>query len=208
MYLAELNKLLESSVNIGPYDEEYYNYKTGHFTEQCPEVVLNVSLDYSELVDLTNAPKKVIGKFDISYTNVQSLVGSPREVGSYYASSLMLTSLKGISPIIHGDAYLNENRLTSLEGIHRHIKVLGSDGGDTARLDLSRNPIKRGGLGLLLINGFFRTHYRNSPVPEITDFGNAIAIINEYTEHNYGRKALVECQERLLDAGLDAYAEL
>ena len=91
---------------------------------------------------------------------------------------------------VGGHFYCNSNQLTSLVGIHKLIKKI--DG----RFNISFNPIREGGIGLLLIDG----------LKEIKSNHPALDIINKYVSR--GKMGILACQEELIEAGYEEFAKL
>jgi hypothetical protein len=88
--------------------------------------------------------------------------------------------------------------LKSLEGIHLHIKSIGYNAGTSGRgtINFIRCPIESHVLGLLLIENLKYVTLDNQKVK---------TIINKYLD---GSRDVFECQQELMDAGLDEYAQL
>lgn len=205
MRLNEL-KLFEQHVHISEFTDAYYDRVKNELRDSCPEVVGAVYLNSSGITSLKNCPRVVHSTFNLNDTKLTSAIGGPEKVGNYVSGPI--TSLEGLPRVIENELDLTGSAITSLEGIHRHVKQLGTDGASTGDLIVRGEQIKAGGLGLLLIDGFFRVKAWRRPGALKSRFGKACDIINPYIEHNNGRKNLVECHERLLDAGLDEFAEI
>lgn len=122
-----------------------------------------------------------------------SLDGAPASVAGFFrCSNNELTSLEGAPAHIGGYFYCSFNKLESLKDIHLHIKHIG---GFASFRD---NPIKSHVLGLLLIDGLFGAMLPNVEVD---------AIINSHFPSK-GIESLLLCQEELINAGLEEYAQL
>jgi hypothetical protein len=163
------------------------------------QTVLDGTLD-REITE--NTPKEKWKKeFNCSHMGLKTLKYSPAEVkGDFDCSHNMLTSFEGISPIIHGNLWIGGNPIKSFKDIHKHIKKVGGT------VFLGRHiDIKSHILGLVLIDGSF-TIVTAAGSPEFT---KALAIISKYTKILKKTKAdLIECQNELIDAGLEDYAQL
>jgi hypothetical protein len=143
------------------------------------------------LTSLRGSPNFVAGSFVCRNNYLTSLKGGPEEVVyNYDCSKNKLTSLEGAPKIIGGYFYCAFNSLTSLEGIH--LKISRIDG----YANFKKNPIKSHVLGLLLIDGLHKVWFDNENLDEI---------INKYLK---GSRDVFECQNELMDAGLDEYAQL
>ncbi len=139
--------------------------------------------------------------FDCSNNKLKSLKGCPEYVGGFFdASANLLKSLEHVPSYISGTAYFTGNpSLRSLVGIGKQIKFVHI---------LKFGPfIKQGGIGVLLIDGIKKIEvaypsFNSKRTPWI----DAVDIINEYIPK--GSSGILQCQEELIDAGLDVFAEL
>ena len=144
----------------------------------------------NQLTSLEGAPNRVIGDFWCSNNKLTSLEGSPLEVGGEYSCrDNQLTSLKGAPARINDRFWCNNNQLTSLEGIHEQIVEING------HANFERNPIKSHVLGLLVIKGLKSIKFDNE---QLTD------IINKYLPLG----DIMECQNELIDAGLEEFAQI
>lgn len=178
-----------------------------------PEIVEGaVDISNNNLKSLKGGPKEVGGCFSCTTNSLTSLKGGPKKVGTYYyCSNNKLTSLEGAPETITRDFFChhnaltslngapkyikfsldaNSNALTSLEGIHKQIKSIGSGA------YFEKNPIKSHVLGLLLIEDLKFVEFDNKPLQNI---------INKYLKNG---KDVFECQNELMDAGLEDFAQL
>lgn len=143
------------------------------------------------LTTIKGSPKRVIGYFDCSNNDLTSLEGAPKEViRDFHGSSNYLKSLEGISSIIGLDVNCSTNQLTNLKDIHKMITKMNGD------FYCWSNPIESHVLGLLLIPGLKR----------IRGGMSWCDILNRYI--GKGRAGLIECQNELIEAGLEEYAQL
>ena len=127
--------------------------------------------------------------FYCSDNKLTSLEGAPSRVHkSFLCNHNLLTSLEG-APSQVRFFYCNHNQLTSLVGIHKIIK-------SCIGIDLSSNPIKEGGLGLLLIKG----------LDAINVDKPAFDIIAKYL--GKGKRGMIDCQQELIKAGYKDFARL
>ncbi len=147
---------------------------------------------YSGITTLKGSPSIVDKTFDCSNNKLTTLEGGPSKVdGNYMAySNKLLTSLEGGPSYVGERLELSFCGLTSLHNIHKIINHIG-DGAD-----FTKNPIKSHVLGLLLIDGLEQVWFNNKKVQ---------SIINK---HLKGDRDVFECQEELIEAGLDEYAQL
>ena len=122
--------------------------------------------------------------------SVLSVMGEQPEgvIGRFNCSNLYLTSLEGAPSSVGGSFSCYSNRLTSLHNIHKQIKYIGSFA------DLSYNPITSHVLGLLLIDGL-----------KDVDNKKVERIINIHLKNG---RDIFACQEELIEAGLEEYAQL
>lgn len=181
--------------------------------EGCPPIV-NGSFDCHDnlrLTSLKDAPEIVHGSVSINNCSLTSLEHFPEVRGrSNFSCRINLrnnpgiTSLAGLENKVTGISTLIANNIgiTSILGIDNHLKhfftntpqsILGS-------LSLDWDLIKEGGIGLLLIDRLDLLASPNSlklPKP--------FQIIARYMKE---KGNIFDCQMELIDAGLEAYAEL
>ncbi len=158
--------------------------KTKHFDcsnndltslENCPEETTdNFNCSHNDLRTLEGGPEIVRGGFICSVNeHLGSLAGGPSLVtGDYLVVECGLTTFKGIPikfekgnvtvtvrynkidsfdycpSIINGNFNVSDNNIESLVGIHRSILSCRT-------LNLSNNPIKEGGIGLIFVKELF-----------------------------------------------------
>jgi len=144
----------------------------------------------NKLTSLEGAPSRVGGYFSCSYNQLTSLEGAPSQVGGYfYCPGNKLTSLEGAPSQVGRYFVCSDNKLTSLVAIHKIIKSCQG-------IILQGNPIKEGGLGLLLIKDL---KYIDSELP-------AFEIIRKYL--GKGKRGMIDCQTELIKEGYKEYAKL
>ena len=185
--------LLESDVTLETVRSLKYliNPTTGEYYTGEVNVIGNVNLYDQELVELPVKFGEVNGYFSCDFNKLKSLEGAPHTVGdSFDCSNNQLTSLES-TPHTLGNIYVcNNNYLTSLVGIHKLIKKINGT------MYVGNNPIRSGGIGLILIEG----------LTEIDSELPALRIINKYL--GQGKKGLLLCQDELIEAGYEEYARL
>jgi hypothetical protein len=165
----------------------------------------NGNLDLSswepKLTSLRGSPTIVTGYFDCSANKLASLKHGPtRVMGEYNVSENPLKNLDGIAEYIGGTLYLNYlGGITSLKDIHKRVKHVGN------KIVIMESGITSHVLGLLLINGVTEVTvgYAHTMVRE--EWSD---IINNYLPNYRGNHAVLDCQNELIDAGLDDYAQL
>jgi hypothetical protein len=234
MKLKELHE--ESAVTIkalaAAVKEKFKNYETEYqgdlligdykidSLEGCPkEVDGTFSVSSNRLTSLKDGPTDVNGDYYCDNNSLKSLEGSPERIngGGFNCAKNWMTTLKGGPSYVRGDfscernnltnfegfpakiggsLYAHSNKFTSLEGIHLQIKSIGyhKAGWSVARFDV--NPIISHVLGLLLIDNLSAVALDNKLVADI---------INKYLK---GSRDVIDCQNELMDAGLDEYAQL
>lgn len=185
MRLEEL-KLLESTVTTV---KDIFG-KQDHTEEFC-------NFSESNLTSLEGSPKHVTEDFTCNDNCLKSLVGGPEYVGAeFYCFNNHLTSLEGVPSYIGGEFMCHNNNLTSLHNIHKQIKHIG------VVADFQQNPIKSCVLGLLLIEGLEQvlidddSWMGEEPLQDI---------LNRHLDNG---KDVFACQEELIEAGFDEYAQL
>lgn len=143
----------------------------------------------SILTVMGQQPDRIVGDFTCAGKSLISLEGAPRVVtGSFYCQRNYIDSLDHVPESMN---YLNfyENELESLHNIHKKIKHCTIGG-------FEKNPIKSHVLGLLLIEGLNHVYF---------DIHHLAKIIND---HLKGDRDVFACQEELIEAGLEDFAQL
>lgn len=145
------------------------------------------------LTSLEGAPSSVAGSFYVDHNHLDSLKGAPVHVGGgLFCSHNRLISLEGAPSFIGESFFCSNNELTSLKDIHLQIEHIGS------RAYFDGNPIEGHVLGLLLISGLKEACLHDRFVH---------LIINKYLPSK-GMESVLLCQEELILAGFDEYAQL
>ena len=192
----------------------------------------NLSCSYDNLTSLEGSPTTVSGNFFCSNNKLKSLKGAPASVGGdFYCFSNFLTSLEGAPSFVGQDFNCSKNKLTALKSapekvynfncgsnelssfegaptkvagrflcndnlfktlhnIHKHIKQING------YANFNNNPIKSHVLGLLLISGLQMAVFDNKKVTEIIN------------KHLAADRDVFACQEELIEAGLEEFAQL
>ena len=149
---------------------------------------------HNQSTSLEFCPEKVGGDFYCHNNQRTSLEFCPKEVGGYFdCSNNKLTSLEFCPKEVGGNFYCSSNKLTSLADIHKRLKKM--DGIFYAH----NNPIKSNVIGLMLVAGCNEVQLDNKEVENI---------MNKHFKSPFGHLRLLECQEELLSAGFDEWAEL
>ncbi len=156
----------------------------------APETVGgNFSCTDNKLKNLIGGPKRVDGDFFCGRNELESLEGSPETVGiDFYCQANKLKSLVGITKKVK-DLCVNGNQLTNLHNIHKMVDIDGA-------ADFLANPITSHVLGLLMMPKLEEVYLDNVKV---------LRIINR---HLAGDRDVFACQEELIDAGFEDYAQL
>jgi hypothetical protein len=132
-----------------------------------------------------------IGEYSCSRRFLTSLKGAPTSIdGKFYCMDNKITSLEGAPSSIEGNFYCTKNKLTSLHNIHKHIKHIRAFAG------FGNNPITSHVLGLLLIDGLKGVYLDNNEVTDII------------CKHLQGDRDVFACQEELINAGYEDFAQL
>lgn len=176
----------------------YPEYTTGNF-----------SCDDKNLTSLEGSPGIVYGNFYCYYNNfssleggplgtvdficysshLKSLKGAPHQVRNFDVEDNELTSLDHAPKKVDGDFNCRRNKLTSLHNIHKQISSIGGI------FSAEYNPIKSDILGLLKIKNLICIHLDDDKID---------GIINKYLPEG----DLIACQQELIEAGLEEYAQL
>lgn len=171
-------------------------YKDPLFKIKLGRVDGNMEVKNFYLTSLKNFPDTIGNCFDISNNKITSMVGGPSSVGGdYRARDNQIESIEGIPELVFGSLDLSNNKITSLVGIHNKLKFV-------KWLRLTRNPIEVGGIGLLLVPGIDTGIWAAG----CGDFEQANEIIKKYYKN--GMHGLLDCQQELIEAGLERYAVL
>lgn len=123
--------------------------------------------------------------------------------GSILAHDNNLSTFKNFPEILTGPDGegifdLSTNNFNSLKDIHKHIK-------EARELMFVDNPIKSHVLGLLKINGLRQVTLTHVVVrPDEKELARVEGIINDHLSEG----DVFACQQELIDAGLEAFAQL
>jgi len=144
----------------------------------------------NKLTSLKDAPSSVGKDFACHNNELTSLKGAPSSVGgTFYCYKNMLTSLEGGPSSVGGHFFCQNNKLTSLSNIHKYIKEVHG------YMNFEKNPIKSSVLGLVKIKGLTDVMFDDKKLQKI---------MNKYLPLG----DILDCQEELIGAGLDKFAEL
>lgn len=160
----------------------------------------SVGADYyvgqNPLRNLTGCPSIVPKDFNCANTEIANYIGGPTSVGGNYhgGNNSMVTSFEGLPLHIgtsgSGNLNLSYTNLASLAGINKYVKTIAG------YLDLTKTPVKAGGLGLLMIRG----------ITEVKSNYPAFRIINQFI--HAGPAGIGPCRRQLIAEGLEAFAKL
>jgi len=178
---------------VGGYFNCSYNKLTS--LEFCPkEVGGDFWCSYNKLTSLEFCPKEVGGDFNCYNNQLTSLEFCPEKVGgNFRCSSNKLTSLEFCPKEVGDNFYCYNNQLTSLADIHKILKQMNGI------FYAHDNPIKSNVIGLMLVAGCKEVQLDNKEVEKI---------MNKHLKSPFGHLRLLECQEDLLSAGFEKWAEL
>jgi Leucine-rich repeat (LRR) protein len=155
-----------------------------------PVKVDNFNCQHNLLTSLEGGPAEVESRYICSHNKLISLKGTPTKVHYFDCGNNNLTSLEGVPTVFNGAFTCYDNKLTSLQNIHRHIKFIGGSA------DFRKNPIKSHVLGLLKIKNLREVWLDNREVS---------IIINKHLADD---RDVIACQDELIDADFDEYAQL
>lgn len=162
-----------------------------------------ISIEFNKLDSLKGCPDIVNGGgFDCSHNNIRSFDGAPKKVnGNFKASNCkFLSDINDIPEYIKSDLYLDDcESLMSLKDIHKHLKKMGYGNGYGGCVHAYRSGIKSHVLGLLLIDGCNQFNHHDDTVSRI---------MNKYLSQPFTPHRVYECQDELIEAGFEEYAQL
>lgn len=152
----------------------------------------------TSLVDM-HLPSTVHKRINVTNNDIIDYTGLPNHIeGDLWMGHNKLSNFEGADVTVDGYVDLTYNHYTDLKNIHKHFKQI------TGGLDLSDNDIKSHVLGLLLIKdlNYVDMSSTNSAPRHVA------SIINQYLPNERGNQAVMECQNMLIDAGYEEYAQL
>ena len=217
------NVLFEAEV----VENLYKDTRFPHFPNTIPlkfgTVDGNFSISRLRLKTLEGCPTDVTGLFNASYNIFPDLKGGPRRVGGdYYASyNPDLTSLEGMAEIVASGINVSSTRISendfkylpkklkflrvsscenikTLSGLNKYVEEIEQAIG-VSGIDLSG-----GLLGLLKIKNLTAIQYgfgSDNPLDR------ALKIVDSYLPVK-SSDAIMDCQDELIDAGLEEYARV
>lgn len=153
-----------------------------------------------------NMPEFETGSLIISGWKVTTLRGVPKKIDKNFdAASNELTDLEGFPSYVGEKLFFNRNKIPSLKNIHnivKHAKMIICDS----------NPLESNVLGLLKIEGLNEVklydkggHVFGISYPKINEKLKIVeTIINKYLP----KGDIMDCQDELIDAGLEEFAKL
>ncbi len=142
------------------------------------------------LTSLEGSPS-IIGTLYCDNNQLGSLKGGPTTVkNNFVCENNKLTSLEGAPSSVGGYFVCSRNKLTSLHNIHKQIKHIG------LCANFEFNPITSCVLGLLLIDGLEKVYLDTNGVEDIIN------------KHLKGDRDVFACQEELIEAGYEEFAQL
>lgn len=150
----------------------------------------NFDCSFKKLTTLKGSPNSVTGHFKCSSNFLSSIEGAPISAGKdFVCSHNNLSSLEGAPISVGKDFVCSYNKLTSLKDVHKYIKDMNGT------FYCYINPIKSHVLGVLKIKG----------CKEIAlDDRRLQTILNKYLPLGN----IYDCQEELINAGFEEFAQL
>ena len=150
------------------------------------------------LKSLAGCPTEVPGDFSCCDNHeLESLVGGPTTVGKSYKIDTCnsLKSIEGIAETIGKHLSICNNRkLDNLEGINKKVKSCGG------KLDVSGNYFTHSIMGVVVVKGITSLEYKFG--------GKASKAFDIIFKCRTEGKDALECQDLLIDAGLQDFAKL
>lgn len=162
----------------------------------CPSYIGKNLIAYScQLVSLSGCPEVIYDLANFADNQLISMTGGPKKViGDLSVISNKISTFEGFPAYIGGDLYITKNQFATFKHIHKHIKELHGE------IICDMNRIQGNVLGVFNIKGLKRI-IGDVPSPQW------VKIVNKHlASGNDG--AVYDCQEELIDAGLEEYAKL
>ena len=177
-----------------------------------------------EIVALNGIPRDVWqGNFEVPYNNVdnlESFEGSPIEIngaftcsmhkkittfngspkmvnGAFIVSDCNISSVEGLPEFIKQNCFITKNPIKTLKNIYKNVKEIGG------KLYVE-NSVESNVLGVLKIKNLKELIFLNKNTYTKTEISN---IINKYLP-NPNMSQILDCQNELIEAGFEGYAEL
>lgn len=155
-----------------------------------------------KLKDLTGGPSEIVGDCNLVFSSFESLKGSPASVGGDFNISFNpgIKSLEGCPEKVNGDFNCKHGiGLENLKNINKYIKHIGGK-------FICHAPLKSHVLGLLKIAGL-------KEVSVSIDYLSSKSAITPPTVSKMLNKYIPEgdlfaCQQELIDANLEEFAQL
>ena len=145
----------------------------------------------NQLATLKGSPESIGGHFIVANNPLETLKGATEWVGENFdCRHCTLDSLEGAPSFIGQNCIVTDNRLKTLHSIHKQIKHIGND------FNAVNNFIRSNVLGLMLIDGLRSVFLDIKPVQNIIN------------KHLKGDRDVFACQEELIEAGFEEYAQL
>lgn len=164
------------------------------FGAQPHENVFGFNGTEKGLTTLEGASRIYYGGFYCFSNQLKSLKGGPEKVtGTFDCCENQIDSLEGAPSYIGADFYCIDNKLTNLHNIHKIIKHVGGE------MNFCNNPITSHVLGLLLIEGVTYVNLGS---------GRPKGMVEKIINKHLAERDVFACQEELIEAGLDDFAQL
>jgi len=144
------------------------------------------------------------GDVNLSGEKLTSLRGSPSIIiGDFNVKNNFLTDWSYGPSEVHGDVYFDNNSFTNFHNIHEHLKVVKG-----VIWFSSPNKIKSHVLGFLMIEGLLNLNVSNTTISSswVHVIEKHLTIIVHTPKDR--RSRLYDCQQALIDAELDEFAQL
>jgi hypothetical protein len=196
---ALLAKTLPSIEQSKKERQDVNNFSKQQLTE-IPKVIMeipksnwpaNLNIEHNRLTTLNGLPDTISGDFNASHNSLKTLKGLSKTIaGTCLLNYNELDNFEGIKDVIvDGSLILDGNNFTSLKGIEKAFKSVNGS------ISLRGNKIQANVLGLLKIKGCKKVKLSNDHLE---------SILNKYLPEG----DLFDCQEELIEAGLDKLAQL
>lgn len=171
-----------------------------------PKTVDGMECNFHEnrLTNLEFCPERVKGEFIASSNKLETLEFFPKQIGAgIFLARNKLTEdcFKYLPKKINGDLFIAHNKIKTLKDIHKHVEEINGD------IWVCGNPIESHVLGLLMIKGLKKIDMDDSD-KNSQELTKALVLIRKYLAKPFTTQRVYDCQDEMIELGLEEYAQL